>query len=218
MKEETPVPASIRNKNKKEKLQQNLPVRKKRIVLTGDSLVADISEKSFSVNHKVKILNFTGEKVLEKLEKIIKENPDNLIAHVGINDITNNINLLSNVKKIFSKVSKESPSTSIAFSSIYNCKDKTNIDKTLTYMNISLKNLCMQKGTSFIDNSSIKEFYLGKRKLHLNKNGNSGFCKKIIASYKQEQERKQCLCKKVFASYKQEQKRKQYLCKKFIAL
>ena len=118
MKEETPVPASIRNKNKKEKLQQNLPVRKKRIVLTGDSLVPDISEKSFSVNHKVKLLNFTGEKVLEKLEKIIKENPDNLIAHVGINDITNNINLLRNVKKIFSKVSKESPSTSIAFSSI----------------------------------------------------------------------------------------------------
>ena len=64
----------------------------------------------------------------------------------------------------------------------------------------------MQKGTSFIDNSSIKEFYLGKRKLHLNKNGNSAFCKKIIASYKQEQERKQCLCKKVFASYNRNKK------------
>ena len=149
-------------------------------MLTGYSLVADISEKSFSVNHKVKILNFTGENVLEKLENIIKENPDNLIGHVGTNDITNNINLLSNVKKIFSKVSKESPSTSIAFRSIYNCKDKTNIEKTLTYTIISLKNFCMLKGISFIDNSSIKEFYLGKRNLHLNKKGNSAFVKKFL--------------------------------------
>ena len=42
----------------------------------------------------------------------------------------------------------------------------------------------MQKGISFIDNSGIKEFHLGKRKLHLNKKGNSAFAKKRIASYK----------------------------------
>ena len=32
----------------------------------------------------------------------------------------------------------------------------------------------------------IKEFHLGKRKLHLNKKGNSAFAKKFIASYKQD--------------------------------
>ena len=35
----------------------------------------------------------------------------------------------------------------------------------------------MQKGISFIDTSGIKEFYLGKRKLHLNKKGNGAFAK-----------------------------------------
>ena len=53
------------------------------------------------VNHKVKIVNFPGgasEKIIEKLDDIIKEQPDNFIVHVGTNDFTNNVNLLTNAK------------------------------------------------------------------------------------------------------------------------
>ena len=78
-------------------------------------MVNDISEKGLSVNHKVNIVNFPGgtsKKILEKLDAIIKEKPDDLIVNVGTNDITNNVNLLTNVKKIFNKVSKELPLTS----------------------------------------------------------------------------------------------------------
>ena len=56
-----------------------------------------------SVKHKLKIVDFpcvTSEKILQKLDVIIKEQPDNLIVHVGTNDLTNNVNLLANVKKI----------------------------------------------------------------------------------------------------------------------
>ena len=142
-----------------------------------------ISEKGLSVNHKVKIVNFPGgtcENILEKLEDIIKENSGDIIVHAGNNYITNNVNLLTNVKEIFTKFSKESPSTSIAFSSINNCNDKTNIQKTLADANVHLTNLCMQKVISFIDNKGIKEFHLGKRKLYLNKKGNSAFAKKLL--------------------------------------
>ena len=127
-------------------------------------------------------MNFPGgtsEKILEKLDVIIKEKPDKLIVHDGTNDITNNVNLLTNVKKIFNKVSKELPSTSIAFSSIINRKDKTNIQKTLTDTNARLKNFCKQKGISFIDNSGIKKFHLGKSKLHFHRKGNRAFAKKL---------------------------------------
>ena len=81
-------------------------------------MINGISEKGLSVNHKVKIVNFpsgTSEKILEKLDDIIKEQPDSLIVYVGTNNLTNNVNLLNNVKKIFNKVSKEWPSTSIAY-------------------------------------------------------------------------------------------------------
>ena len=98
--------------------------------LTGDSMVNGISEKGLSVNHKVKIVNFPGgasEKILEKLDVIIKEKPDDLVVPVGTNSIANNVNLLANVKTIFNNDSKELPSKPIAFSPIINRKDKTNI-------------------------------------------------------------------------------------------
>ena len=60
-------------------------------------MVSGISEKFLiNVNHKVKIVNFPGRKkwkILEKMDDIIKKKPDDLIAHVGTNDITNNVNL-----------------------------------------------------------------------------------------------------------------------------
>ena len=146
-------------------------------------MVNGISEKGLSVNHKVKIVNFTGgisKKILEELDVTIKENPDDLIVHVGTSDITNNVNLLTNVKKIFSKVSRGLPSTSIAFSSIISRKGKTNTQKSLTDTNARLKNFVKQKGISFIDYSSIKDFDLGKSKLHLNKKGNSAFAKNLL--------------------------------------
>ena len=126
-------------------------------------MVVYISENVLNVNHKVKILNFpydTSEKILEKMDVIIKEKSDDLIVHVGTTDITNNINLLTNVKKIFNKVSKELPWRSIAFLSIINWKDTTNIQKNLTDRNTRLKNFSMQKGIRFIDNTGIKKFHL----------------------------------------------------------
>ena len=170
--------------NSKQNIEnQTEPSSKKKIVLTGDSMVNGISEKGLSVNHKVKFVNFPGgtsEKILEKLDVIIKEKPDVLIVQVGINDITNNVNLLTKVKKIFNKVSKELPSKSIAFSSIINCKDKTNIQKTLKDTNARLKNFSKQQGISFIVNSGIKDFHLGKRKLYLHKKGNSAFAENLL--------------------------------------
>ena len=170
--------------NSKPKIEtQTEPLIKKEIVLTEDGMVNGISEKGLSVNHKVKIVNFTGgtsKKILEELDVTIKENPDDLIVHVGTSDITNNVNLLTNVKKIFSKVSRGLPSTSIAFSSIISRKGKTNTQKSLTDTNARLKNFVKQKGISFIDYSSIKDFELGKSKLHLNKKGNSAFAKNLL--------------------------------------
>ena len=68
--------------------------KKKKILLTGDSMVNGISEKGLSVNHKVNIVIFSGdasEKILEKLDLITKELPDDLIFHVGTNDLTNEL-------------------------------------------------------------------------------------------------------------------------------
>ena len=102
-------------------------MKKKKIILTGDSMSNNISEKGLSKTHKVRVINFLGgtsEKITDQLDDLIKGKPDDLIVHVGTNDIANYVNLLNNVKKVLRKVSKGSPSTQLAFSSIIVRKDK----------------------------------------------------------------------------------------------
>ena len=108
---ETETGNSISSSNSKQKRETHTePLsRKKKIVLAGDSMVNGISVKGLTVNHKVKIVNFPGgtsEKIVKKVDDIIKEKPDDLIVHAGTNDITNNVNLSTNVKKIFTKILK----------------------------------------------------------------------------------------------------------------
>ena len=74
------------NSKQKIETQTEPSSKKKKIVLTGDSVVTGISEKGLRDNHKVNTVSFPGgtsENILEKLDGIIKEQPDDLIVHVG---------------------------------------------------------------------------------------------------------------------------------------
>ena len=48
------------NSKQKIETQTETSSKKKKIVLTGGSMVNGISEKGLSVNHKIKIINFPG--------------------------------------------------------------------------------------------------------------------------------------------------------------
>ena len=76
--------------------------KKRKVVVTGDSLLNGIIEKWLSKNHQVTFKNFTGgtsENVLEEAENLIGDKPDCIIIHAGTNDITNGINSSNSVKK-----------------------------------------------------------------------------------------------------------------------
>ena len=64
-------------------------------------------------------------------------------------------------------------------------KDKKNTDKNLIETNAWLKNFFSQKDIGFIDNSGIKETYLGKKLLYLSKRQQC-FGKKLLRLDKQE--------------------------------
>ena len=55
--------------------------------------------------------------VVENIDQLLKEYPDDLIIHAATNDLTNNVKLLNNLEKIVKQVSREVPSTNPAFSS-----------------------------------------------------------------------------------------------------
>ena len=85
------------------------------------------------------------------------------------------INSLNLVKKIVNEVKQTSPNTKIVFSSLITRKDKKDLGKKVQDVNNRLKNFCSQTSIEYIENNNIKEEHLGKKKLHLNKRGNTVF-------------------------------------------
>ena len=98
-----------------------------KVVVIGDSMLSNINSRGLSKLKEVDVLNFPGatsSDVLTKIDDVLNEKPASLIVHVGTNDPTNDINLLSNVKRIVNKTNKTSPNKILTFSSIIFRKDK----------------------------------------------------------------------------------------------
>ena len=108
-------------------------------------MLNNINSRGLSKSKKVDVSNFPGatsSDVLMKIDDVLNKKPASLIVHVGTNDLTNDINLLSNVKKIVNKTNNTSPNTVLTFSNIIFQKDKKNLEKTREDTNFRLKNLC----------------------------------------------------------------------------
>ena len=71
---------------------------KRKVDVTGDSMLNGINERGLSKYQNVKIQNFPGsttEIILDKVETLVTEKPDCIIIHAGTNNITNGINSLN---------------------------------------------------------------------------------------------------------------------------
>ena len=92
-----------------------------KVVIIGDSVLNNIKSRGLCKSKKVDVLNFSGatsEDILTKIDDVLDEKPASLIVYVGTNDLTNEINLLSNAKKLLTKSKKKSPSAVLTFSNI----------------------------------------------------------------------------------------------------
>ena len=74
-------------------------------------MLNNINDKGLPKSKNVDILNIPGATsgdIADKIDDVLEGKPESLIVHVGTNDLTNNVNLLNNVKKLLLK-SKPSP-------------------------------------------------------------------------------------------------------------
>ena len=116
-----------------------------KVVVIGDSILNNINSRGLSKLKEVDVLNFpeaTSSDVLTKIDDVLNKKPASLIVHVGTNDQTKDINLISNVKKIVNKTNTTSPNTVLTFSSIIFRKNKKNLEKIRADNNSRLKNFC----------------------------------------------------------------------------
>ena len=132
-------------------------------------MLNNVSNRGLLKKKNVDVLNFpraSSTDILTKIDNVLDKKLESIIIHIGTNDLTNDKNLLSNLKNIVSKTNRTSPDTSLSLSNIYKYKENTR-----------LKKFCMQKNIKLLSNDNIKEEHLGIKKLHLNRKGNSIFAK-----------------------------------------
>ena len=92
-----------------------------KVVIIGDSMLNNINSRGLFKSKEMDVLNFpvtTSSDVLTKTGDVLNKKTASLIVHVDINDLANDINLLSNLKKIVNKTKKTSPNTVLTLSSI----------------------------------------------------------------------------------------------------
>ena len=77
-------------------------VKRKKVIIIGDSIVNNINSHGLSKSKKVYVRNFLGatsEDVFEEIDDTLKTHPDTSIVHAATIDLTKSINALRNVNK-----------------------------------------------------------------------------------------------------------------------
>ena len=72
----------------------------------GDSILNNINNRGLLETKKFDVLNFhgaTSTDILTKIDDVLDKKPESIIIHVETNDLTNDVNLLSNIKNIEAK-------------------------------------------------------------------------------------------------------------------
>ena len=101
-------------------------------MILGDSMVKGLNEYGLSKKRNVKVQSFSGyttEDMLDIAKPAARRKPDAIIIHVGTNNITRDITMMKNIKKIVKLIRDCSENTQVLFSGIINREDRNHSDK-----------------------------------------------------------------------------------------
>ena len=180
-----------RNPEKNEKepqygLGNNAQTRKPVTVIAGDSIIQNIRGWSLSRTNKVVVKPFPGattEDMEDFIKPILRKDPENIIIHVGTNDVNSKEPRLTaeGIVNLAHKIEGDAPNTSIAISGLVPRAD----DKggKVSSVNKILKKFCRQNQWNFIEHNNLNLTHLNRGGLHLSKSGTAlvaeNFCKYI---------------------------------------
>ena len=146
-------------------------------------MLNNIHPRGLSKDSDVKVYSrprATSDAIKHQINPSINRKPDVLIVHVGTNDITNDIDTITNLQTIVNRVKKKSSHSKLIISSLVQRRDKENMENKVTKLNNELKSFCDENKTTYLCNNNIDEFCLGLIKLHPNKKGKAFLAKNFI--------------------------------------
>ena len=149
-------------------------MKKKSILVVGDSLLNGIEESKLSKSRHIRVQPISGGKIEDirsNLNDLLHADLLHIILHIGTNNAvtetpTEFFNKLLSLKE---EIVEKLPSCNIIISN----PTKQTDDVTARKTNEEVNRLIKSTDINFIDNGNIKEKHLGKRGLHLNARGSS---------------------------------------------
>ena len=174
---------------KKPKLNEKKSVEKKRYVaIVGDSIVKEVKGHLLSTKKEtVVVKTFSGattKQMYDYVNPTLEMEPDQIIIHVGTNDLKkceNNQEVAKDIVNLALHCHQKN-SIPIVVSSLTHRDDK--FKDRIGPINEELKISCEERNIGFIDNTNINKYHLNRSKLHLNAKGSAILAKnfKIVTS------------------------------------
>lgn len=167
---------------KKDIDNQNCMKQNENVLMIGDSMLNGINEIPLS-SEKVctKIKYFSGARIKDitkRLRELLIQKPDIVILHVGTNDAPHMVSneIVDGLLTLKHKVEEILPTSQVVISSLITRIDNGKANLTIRKVNSHLKQLKIQ----LLDNSNITHADLGKRGLHLSKDGKRKLEKNVV--------------------------------------
>ena len=150
--------------------QTNKPVT----VIAGDSIIQNIRGWSLSKANKVVVKSFPGattEDMEDFIKPILRKEPDNIIIHVGTNDVKAQEPRLTaeGIVNLALQIEGDAPNTNLTISGLTTRADDK--EGNVSIVNKILKKFCRQNHWNFIEHDNINQTHLNRGGLHLSKSG-----------------------------------------------
>lgn len=133
------------------------------IFVLGDSIVKDLKGPKMSKNDQVHVKPYSGsttDDMQHFMRPWISKNPDEIILHVGTNDIKPSTDALELANKIISlglEIKDRSEKTKVTISALVHRADNKKLNKKVTEVNNHLQTLSDDNDWVFIDHSNLNQ-------------------------------------------------------------
>ena len=150
---------------------------KRNTVIVGDSIIKYVKGWELSnPTQRVTVKSFSGanlEDMDDFINPILRKKPDQLVLHIGTNDLRRAESqvVAHGVINLAHKIEQQCPGIDIIVSGILTRTDVKALSDRVSETNRLIKSLCNQNNWDFLTNSNIEAAHLNSRGLHLNPSG-----------------------------------------------
>ena len=156
-------------------------IKKKAVLKVGDSLLNGIEESKLSTDRHIRVQPISGAKIKDisnNLDELIHNDLKTIILHVSINNTVEDTpeDIYNDLTSLKTKIEDKIPNCQVLISCLIRRSDNVKANKTAE----KVKSFIKLAKLKFIENGNTTDKHLGRRGLHLNRNGNIIFARNLL--------------------------------------